>query len=276
MDKQDLAPVSVVIPCYRCADTIGRAVASIAAQTTRPAEVILVDDWSGDETPDRLHALKHEHPDGWIQVIALPENGGPGTARNAGWEQATQPYIAFLDADDAWHPQKIEIQYGWMSAHPEAALSGHACRQVKGVGDEQVGSRLVPGEVAFRPVSPRQLLLSNRFSTPSVMLKRSLPHRFLPGKRHSEDFLVWCELCLDGHPCYSSDAPLALLYKAAFGEGGLSGNLGKMQNGEMDAYRRLRDSGRINRLAMVFLLFWSVAKYVRRVIITILRKQSSV
>jgi glycosyltransferase involved in cell wall biosynthesis len=268
MDKQDLAPVSVVIPCYRCADTIGRAVASIAAQTTRPAEVILVDDWSGDETPDRLHALKHEHPDGWIQVIALPENGGPGTARNAGWEQATQPYIAFLDADDAWHPQKIEIQYGWMSAHPEAALSGHACRQVKGVGDEQVGSRLVPGEVTFRSISPRQLLLSNRFPTRSVMLKRSLPHRFLPGKRHSEDFLLWCEICLDGYPCYRADLPLAALFKAPYGEGGLSGNYWLMEKGEVNTYSRLFSAGRIGGVSYSLLLLVSVAKFGRRLVVT--------
>ena len=128
----ELAKVSVVIPCYRCADTIARAVTSIAEQTSRPAEVILVDDCSGDDTLATLYELQAEYPQGWVKVIESPKNAGPGTARNLGWEAATQAYIAFLDADDSWHPQKIEMQYGWMSKNPEVALTGHTCQQLIG------------------------------------------------------------------------------------------------------------------------------------------------
>lgn len=266
MDKRSFAPVSAVIPCYRCADTIDRALASVYSQTWRPAEVILVEDCSGDKTLSWLHELKNNYPDGWIQIIALPENGGPGTARNAGWERATQPYIAFLDADDAWHPNKLEIQTAWMQKNPEAALSGHACI----IADQahlESHIHFSSADAHFSPVKPYQLLISNRFPTRSVMLKRSLPYRFVEGKRHSEDFLLWCEICLDGHPCYRSALPLAYLFKAAYGQEGLSGNLWEMQKGQMDSYIQLYCNGRTSQFTHALLLLWSLARFVRRFLI---------
>ncbi|MDR9769531.1 glycosyltransferase family 2 protein [Acetomicrobium sp.] len=127
-------PVSVVVPCYCCEDTIERAVVSVMSQTALPGEVILVDDASPDHgrTLSKLQELQERFRDKThIEIIALKNNSGPSVARNAGWETATQPYIAFLDADDAWHPQKLEIQYGWMKEHPEIALTGHKCLWLK-------------------------------------------------------------------------------------------------------------------------------------------------
>jgi glycosyltransferase involved in cell wall biosynthesis len=176
----DAAPVSAVIPCYRCALTIGRAVGSIAAQTRRPAEVILVDDGSGDGTLERLRALAASCAPGWIRVVALPENRGAADARNAGWADATQPYLAFLDADDAWHPRKVELQYGYMKEHPEVALCAHRHEILDA---PQVPDRPV-GEIAAEQVSRTSLLLSNNFFAPTMMmLKRELPQRFLAGCR---------------------------------------------------------------------------------------------
>lgn len=271
MIETEPAPVSVVIPCYKCADTIDRAVASVYAQTWRPAEVILVDDCSGEGTLHHLYGLEREYPDGWLRVIALNKNDGPGTARNAGWEQATQQYIAFLDADDAWHFQKIHIQARWMMKNPDVALTGHASMVLSDDGDSDL-VRYSEEEVQFNPISPRQLLASNRFPTRSVMLKRNLRHRFAPGKRYIEDFLLWCEVCLDDYPCFRSNMPLAFAFKADYGEGGLSGNLWKMQKGEMDVYRRLWFGERITSGAAVIWILFSVAKYARRIVINLLSK----
>lgn len=261
------APVSVIIPCYRCAQTIKRAVASVAAQTMRPAEVILVDDCSGDDTLRVLDTLTDQYPAGWIKVIAQDKNGGPGTARNAGWEASSQDYIAFLDADDAWHPQKIEAQYYWMVTHPSIALTGHVCCVVKGDEDKVGNARHLSGEVVFKLVSSWRLLLSNRFSTPSVMLHRRLPNRFALGKRHGEDYLLWCDICLDGHICARSEESLGYLFKAKYGAGGLSGDLWEMEKGEQDAYMRLRQTGRIGLLSWAALALLSMAKFARRLIV---------
>ena len=123
-----VAPVSVVMPCYRCAGTLARALESVAAQTVLPMEMILIDDGSADGTRALMQTLAGRYPQGWIRLVLQDQNTGAASARNAGWAVATQPFVAFLDSDDAWHPQKIEMQYAFMNANPEVALSGHGHR----------------------------------------------------------------------------------------------------------------------------------------------------
>jgi glycosyltransferase involved in cell wall biosynthesis len=255
-----IAPVSVVIPCYRCAATIGRALASVLAQTRRPAEIILVDDASDDASCDAARAFPE------TRIIRLEKNLGPGGARNAGWDMATQDYVAFLDADDAWHPRKLELQLGWMQAHPEADLTGHATL----LGE-------APLEVSIRGawrVTPAMLLLANRFSTPTVVLRRGLPQRFAAGKRHSEDYLLWLELALAGRTLYRLEAPLAVLFKPAYGAGGLSGQLWRHEAGELDAIARLRRAGQLGRASAAAASAWSCLKFGRRLLLSALRARA--
>jgi glycosyltransferase involved in cell wall biosynthesis len=267
----DFAPVSVVVPCYRCADTIERALLSVFTQSWKPAEVILVDDFSGDDTLAKLYALRDDYPSGWVNVFALKENCGPGSARNKGWENSSQPYIAFLDSDDSWHPKKIEIQLGWMLRRPDVALTGHAYRigcqsQVNEVPDLDIEG------IYFNKIGHRKMLLSNKFSTPTVILKQELLNRFVPKKRYSEDYLLWCEICLDRNECYWSNAPLVNLYKAAYGAAGLSSELWAMERGELDCYSRLHSSGRIRYSLLLLLFTISMVKYLKRLFVVNIRK----
>ena len=255
-----LAPVSAVIPCYRCAGTIDRAVRSIANQTLRPVELILVDDHSGDSTRGALEKAKASHGPDWIKLVARGGNGGPGAARNTGWEAATQPYLAFLDADDAWHPRKIELQYQFMRRNPEVALCGHRSRRTRSLESEQVESL----SAASEEISASALLRGNRFVTPSVMLRRDLPLRFAEDRRHMEDHLLWLQIAFAGYRVVRLDAELAFLYKAPFGEGGLSADLWRMEAAELDNYKRLFRAGSISAPATLALWTWSLAKFARR------------
>ncbi|NIS70619.1 MAG: glycosyltransferase [Proteobacteria bacterium] len=254
----------MIVPCYRCGDTIRRAVGSVAYQSLRPEEVILVEDYSQDETLAVLRDLAKQYEPEWIRVVALLANGGPGTARNVGWERASRPYIAFLDADDAWHPDKIKIQYGWMVEHPNAVLSGHKCVELN-PGD-------TPPELdqhwKIRTVGKIPFLLSNQFSTRSVMLKRHLPYRFRPGKRHVEDYLLWLQIFLDGGQVAYFDLPLAYYFKPLYGSSGLSRDLWKMEQGELDTYWQLYSEGRIGGILAFLLSFYSMLKYIRRAAVT--------
>ncbi len=242
-------PVSVVIPCYRAAATLRRAVDSVLAQTQAPAEIIVVDDASDDATPQVIAALPSS-----IKKVLLPENRGAGSARNAGWNAATQEFVAFLDADDAWHPRKLELQTAWMLAHPEVVLSGHGYAFEDGE---------VPLEKAF-PVSAAMMLVSNRYSTPCVMLRRSIPQRFAEGKRASEDYLLWLEIILSGGAAWYLDAPLTRLFKPAYGAGGLSADLAAMEAGELDTLARLRRDGKLGAACWAAASAWSWIKYLRR------------
>lgn len=262
------APVSVVIPCYRCTATIDRAIASVAVQSRLPAEVIVVDDASGDGTREHLQALAAAHPPGWIRVLGLERNEGAASARNAGWAAATQRYVAFLDADDTWHPRKIELQYGFMEAHPEVALSGHGHTIVRAdKPPEPVADTGVAWHLPRRP-----LLMSNRFVTPSVMLRRELQQRFRPGRRHMEDHLLWLEVQGAGRRVVRLSAPLAYVYKPMYGAGGLSAELWAMEKAELENYWILRRAGSLGPLATIALNAYSLLKFARRLVVSTTRR----
>lgn len=267
--ENNKAPVSVIIPCYCCDDTIERAVLSVADQVKKPSEIILIDDASPDhgKTLAKLHEIKKKYSDSiQIHITALPSNDGPATARNAAWNLASQPYIAFLDADDAWHPQKIELQYGWMKAHPEVDMTGHGTAQAQGESPPSIA-----GVMGASPVRGRQLLLSNRFPTRSVMIRRDVPFRFCSGKRYAEDFLLWLRLVLTGHSAWKLDRTLAFTYKPDFGAGGLSADMWRHEKGELDTYARLHEEQLITLTAYRALIIFSLIKYVRRLLIHALR-----
>jgi glycosyltransferase involved in cell wall biosynthesis len=260
-------PVSVLIPCYGSAGTIARAVESVAAQSVLPAEVILIDDCSQDagKTVSELHRLQEQYADRLpIKVISLPKNVGAGGSRNAGWGVASQPYIAFLDADDAWHPRKLEIQYAYMSANPDVVLCGHGHRLLQHK-DEHPDWEVGPWEA--RPVHKWELLLSNRFTTPSAMVRRDVTPRFVEGQRYMEDHMLWLLLVCGGGQVVKLSAELAAIYKRSFGVAGLSAQVGPMGRGDLGNYRRLHRAGCINALQLGVLGFYSALKHLRRLMI---------
>lgn len=248
----NVAAVSVIIPCYRCAPTLERALRSVAAQTLPPAEIIVVDDASDEDAPQLNDSPVHG-----LRQLRLSQNAGPGAARNAGWAIATQPYLAFLDADDAWHPKKLELQLGWMQAHSDCLLSGH---RIEGrmFADVTVGNAV--------EVTAAMLLFSNRFQTSSVVLRRLIPQRFVQQKRYCEDYHLWLEIVLSGGQAIFLDAPLAMRFKPVYGASGASGRLWQMERGELDALTRARRAGLLSTPTYLAASGWSLAKFLRRLL----------
>jgi glycosyltransferase involved in cell wall biosynthesis len=266
------APISVIVPCYRCAEKVYRAVDSVARQQLKPNQVILVDDGSGDDTLQSLYVLQSKYGSDWIKVIESDVNRGAGYARNIAWQHATQEYLAFLDADDIWHPKKLAIQYDWMCQHANAVLTGHRYK----VGVQDLNPKIIFNHISFRKVTPLRLLLSNYFPTPTVMIKRNTSNRFQSDKRFSEDYLLWLKICLGGGDCYQLDLPLAFLDKAEFGVSGMSANLWKMELGELDAYRTLYREKDIDLPVFCLIGLFSWLKFIRRLIIVYVRNLRSI
>jgi len=263
------SPVSVIIPCYRCADTIERAVESIDRQTLPPEEVLLVEDCSDDDgkTLNYLYRLQQQYQHKFhLKIIPLEKNGGPASARNAGWDAATQPYIAFLDADDEWHPEKLDIQYGYMRRNPKIAVTGH---QYIALSNNK--PTLHPFSIsisAAKNISPLSLLFKNCFPTSSVMLKNKIPFRFAAGKRCAEDFYLWQQVAFAGFRIARIEVPLVHYYKALYGEGGLSVQLWKMEKGELSNFVGLYRAGSVNWLLFIAATSFSITKYVKRLVVT--------
>ena len=110
--KRAAATVSVVVPAYNAEPTLAEALASALGQTVPPHEVIVVDDGSTDGTA----AVAESFAPG--VVLVRQENAGAGPARNRGVERATGDFFAFLDADDLWEPEKLELQLAAFDANP--------------------------------------------------------------------------------------------------------------------------------------------------------------
>ncbi len=112
---------SVIIPAFNREATIGRAIESVLAQTHAPLELIVVDDGSTDRTADVARGYGPQ-----VSVIRQP-NGGPGAARNAGIRAAVGAIVAFLDSDDAWHPDKLARQVALMTRTAPLGVSCCVC-----------------------------------------------------------------------------------------------------------------------------------------------------
>ena len=257
------ALVSVIIPCYNNSRTLLRAFNSILKQELLPAEIIFINDASSDKTSDLLSKLKRQYSS-FVKVVSLKKNQGVATARNAGLAIATQPYIAFLDADDAWHPKKLEIQYTYMLANPDVLLSGHNHKIMKKITELPLWDT---GSWKVKTLSKWELILSNQFITPSLMLKRSILLHFDSGMRHMEDHRLWTDIVACGGKAVKLDIPLASTYKYSFGQSGLSSQLWQMEKSDLANVSHFFDAGYVNRLQCFLLKLYSLIKFARRLLI---------
>jgi glycosyltransferase involved in cell wall biosynthesis len=155
--------VSVVIPTYNSAGLVPDAVRSVLAQTRPAEEVIVVDDGSTDDTAQRLASFGDR-----VKVIVKP-NGGVASARNRGVREATGDAIAFLDADDVWHPRKLEIQAAVLEEHSDLAILGTDCFDWP--SDAMPDPCLSRPEVT--PISFNRLIVRNKFDTSTVVVLRA-------------------------------------------------------------------------------------------------------
>jgi glycosyltransferase involved in cell wall biosynthesis len=108
-------PISVVIPALNAESFIGEAIASVHAQTMQVAEIIVVDNGCTDCTPQIAAELG-------ARILERKDHAGISPARNKGITGSTEPWIALLDADDLWDPQKIEFQWSAAQAFPQAGV----------------------------------------------------------------------------------------------------------------------------------------------------------
>ena len=258
------ATISVVIPCFNSANTIERALRSVEGQITKPHEVIVVDDASSDNTVSVIEQYARTSTLN-IRVIKQSANGGPSVARNAAWNVATGEFIAFLDADDQWHPQKLEAQLNAMLANPTIVMSFH---------DHLFGSsehfETLPLTPTTSQATLHNYLIRNRSATPTVMLRTALSERFLNTKRYAEDYLLWMTIIASHGSALHIHATLAHCSNPGYGGSGQSGRLWKMERSELSGFVSLWRSGALSLPTLVAVSMWSITKYLLRLFDTFL------
>lgn len=261
------APVSVIVPCFRCVATIGDAIASVVAQTLWPAEVLLVDDGSGDGTLERLHRIAAEHPPGWIKVIALPSNRGVSAARNVAWDRAEQPYIALLDADDTWGPRKLELQMTALDADPTIAMIG--TRMITRPRGTRVPELQPP--VRTQRISRLRVLFHNPFPTASLVLRRDLPFRFDEEFTRSGDYMLCSRIRFSGYRCAKINQVLGIWHERLPGAVGLSDDYAKIHGFRRVLRRKLLREGLISWPEYLFARAVGFVSRVRRDLVVFVR-----
>lgn len=188
--------VSVVIPTRNRAATVERALRSVLAQTALPGEVIVVDDASTDDTASRLQRYAGDR----VQVRRLPECGGGSRARNLGIDAARGDWVAFLDSDDEWRPEKLERQLARLDAPDGPGLSVVYCRRIM---RDHLSGREVPVRSPLREGNVFPALLSGwEVSTSQVMVTRAALTQvggFDPALPGSQDYDLWLRLAAAGH-----------------------------------------------------------------------------
>lgn len=182
---------SVILPAYNNEETIAQAIESVIAQTSPDWELLAVDDCSTDGTRAILDGYAEK--DSRVRVLSNPVNSGAGPSRNLGIGASSGRYIAFLDADDSWHPEKLGRQVAFMKERGCAASFTYYRRRASGEGLER---RIIkaPAEVRYR-----QLLKSNWIPMSSAMYDRSrAPELRMRPLRRRQDYLFWLDLLSSG------------------------------------------------------------------------------
>lgn len=256
-----MSSISVVIPTFNSANYIERTIEAVRQQTTVPKEIIVVDDCSNDSTSTVVEQAFTRLDLANGKVVRLTNNSGPGVARNTGWNLASSKYVAFLDADDSWHPQKLEVQLAAMEASPWASFSGH--RYLVNEAGFSSNFQLTPTQV--HEVTLGAFLVRNLFCTPSVMIRRDVELRFSEDREMAEDYLLWLELLASGARAVLIDSQLVCLHKPAYGESGLSSQLRRMERKDLRAFSLLRQSKRISWPIYLATSGFSLLKYARRI-----------
>lgn len=193
--------VSVLMPVYNAEATLARSVGSVCAQSRGDWELLLIDDGSRDGSAALAARLAEGDPR--IRSLVPGGNRGAAAARNAGLAEARGRHIAFLDADDRWHPEKLARQLAFM-ADSGAALSHTAYLRV----DAQ--DRLIARQRAWPVLDYRAMLGPNRMGCLTVIYDRArLGCQPMPELPLQHDYALWLRLLRLGGPARGLDEALA-------------------------------------------------------------------
>lgn len=182
--------VSIITPAYKAALIIGETIESVLAQTYADWELLIAEDCSPDNTRDVIREWEKRDPR--IKLVPMPANGGPAMARNAALAQATGGWIAFLDSDDLWLPEKLERTLAHAKANG-SVLTYTGFRRISADG-AQAGKQVhVP-----RTLSYRALLGNTAIATSTVLLDRVELGDVRMRKTYYDDFDCWLQILKPG------------------------------------------------------------------------------
>lgn len=187
--------VSVIMPTYNCEKYISESIQSVIAQTITDWEIQIVDDCSTDNTAAVVKKYQEKYPN--IHYTRLETNGGPAIARTEAMKLATGKYIAFLDSDDLWTPDKLEKQIKFMQK-TDAAFSATGYDQIDEEGNSHHTALIPPAHCDYK----KMLRLSNPIGNTTVMYDQEALGKYeVPPIKKRNDFALWLRILRNTPEC---------------------------------------------------------------------------
>jgi glycosyltransferase involved in cell wall biosynthesis len=193
--------VTVIVPHYNRPDFVREALLSIHSQTLKPAEIMLVDDNSSPENREKLRDLSS-----LATVLSTPRNIGVAGARNAGAQNAKGEWLAFLDDDDYWLPDKQERQIRYLEAHPNVKALGGGATVVTPEGQKEYW-----GGKRTRRLTIADALCYTASMSPGLIIRRDIYLQlggFDTSLSHMADYEFGIRLLASGHETHFLGEPL--------------------------------------------------------------------
>ena len=250
MLHKEFGLVSVIMAAYNAEKTIEQAINSVLSQTYTNFELLVVNDCSKDRTAELVKGIAAT--DGRVRLISNVKNSGVSYTRKHGLEEANGSWIAILDSDDAWTPEKLEKQIELQNrTNADLLFTGSAFMDADG---HPIDWYLhAPAEVTYR-----QLLKQNVLSNSSALVRKELYARhYAVGDGMHEDFAIWLSILKEGKKAYGVDEPL-LIYRIA--KSSKSGNKVKAARMNWNTYRYVG----LNRLEAAYYECWYMSKNVNK------------
>lgn len=205
--------VSVVMPVYNSATTLGAAIRSVLTQTHSDLELLVTDDVSSDNSMELLTEFARQ--DARVLPERAPERGGAGRARNLAINRARGDYVAFLDSDDMWLPEKLERQTAF-AAGGDAPLTFTSYYKMDADHEGESTDFVPNGRVvqARESVDYRAMLVQDHIGALTAMYDRNaLGTRLMPEMPKRQDYALWLSIMRDGAQARGLPEPLAV-YRA--------------------------------------------------------------
>lgn len=265
-----IGKISVIIPMYNSEKTILRTLESVRKQTKIDLilEILVVNDGSTDNSEKIVEEYVKSNPHIPIKIINK-KNGGVSSARNIGMKQSRGEFIALLDSDDEWLSTKIELQMCAIYENPEIDFIG-------GDSDGKTLSILGKKIDYLYKATVKDLCLKTFPLTPAALFRRSIVDDigyFDETQNFAEDIKYFYKIC-EKYNYYHLPEQVVIsgCGKPTFGFSGLSSNLKGMHKGTIKNIEELKENKVISAGFYYFLRIFYWMKYIRRIIITKMRK----